>query len=227
MITFARTRPTFSREMTCQCRFTKSLSNSIMINLPQRQWCRGIPSTCYYVWVFHTCLYPSFYVSLSSNAVGFCLTVLSKKKKRNTVKTGLNPTMKYTISKNTTGRIRSKGRPLMFRATKYALSLYISADLSFINIAHSRGKVKIAVNTGKKPQNTEVKNSSPACTSSILSKVRLNQAVQIASTSNACMSTIKSLTWPYNCFGEALESHHSSPVINAVDRTCVTRTQLK
>lgn len=40
--------------------------------------------------------------------------------------------------------------------------MYMSTDLSLASIALSRGNVKIAVNKGKKPQNTEMKNNSNA-----------------------------------------------------------------
>lgn len=59
--------------------------------------------------------------------------------------------------------MRSRGRSLVVRARKYALSLYMSAARSLLNMALSCGNVKIAVNTGKNPQKTAMKNSSPAC----------------------------------------------------------------
>ena len=84
--------------------------------------------------------------------------------RKNAENFGFNPTMKYIMSIKKVGKTRSKGRSVMFRAAKYALSLYIPTDLSFISITLSCGKVKIAVNSGKKPQKTEMKNSNPACT---------------------------------------------------------------
>jgi hypothetical protein len=39
----------------------------------------------------------------------------------------------------------------------------MSAARSLLNMALSWGNVKIAVNTGKNPQKTAMKNSSPAC----------------------------------------------------------------
>lgn len=61
------------------------------------------------------------------------------------------------------GKMRSKGRSLVFLANKYALSLYMSTDLSFTNIALSCGNVNMAVNSGKNAQNTDMKNNNPAC----------------------------------------------------------------
>lgn len=55
----------------------------------------------------------------------------------NAVKPGFKPVMKYTIATNSMGWMRSKGRSLVFLATKYALSLYISTDLSLTSIALS------------------------------------------------------------------------------------------
>lgn len=84
------------------------------------------------------------------------------KVRENAAKLGFIPTIKYTMSMKRIGKMRSKGRSVIFRAAKYALSLYIPADLSFINITLSCGKVKIAVKQGKNPQKTEMKNSNPA-----------------------------------------------------------------
>ncbi|KAL3825679.1 hypothetical protein ACJIZ3_021708 [Penstemon smallii] len=75
----------------------------------------------------------------------------------------LKPAIKYTTRRKSTGNIRSSGRSLVVLATKYALNLYMSAALSLLSIALSWGNVKMAVNTGKNPQNTEMKNSNPAC----------------------------------------------------------------
>lgn len=75
----------------------------------------------------------------------------------------VKPAMKYTTKIKSTGSIRSKGMSLVVLAKKYALNLYISADLSLFSIALSCGNVKIAVKTGKKPQNTAMKNSNPDC----------------------------------------------------------------
>lgn len=74
----------------------------------------------------------------------------------------LRPAIKYTTTRKSTGNIRSRGRSLVVLATKYALNLYISAARSLLSIALSWGNVKMAVNTGKKPQNTAMKNSNPA-----------------------------------------------------------------
>lgn len=57
--------------------------------------------------------------------------------RENAAKLGFKPAMKYTININNMGRMRSKGRSLVFLATKYALSLYISTDLSLTSIARS------------------------------------------------------------------------------------------
>lgn len=57
--------------------------------------------------------------------------------RENASKLGFKPAMKYTININNMGRMRSKGRSLVFLATKYALSLYISTDLSLTSIARS------------------------------------------------------------------------------------------
>lgn len=75
----------------------------------------------------------------------------------------VKPAMKYTTKIKSTGSIRSNGMSLVVRAKKYALNLYISADLSLFSIALSCGNVKIAVKTGKNPQNTAIKNRSPDC----------------------------------------------------------------
>lgn len=75
----------------------------------------------------------------------------------------LKPAIKYTTTRKSTGSIRSSGRSLVVLATKYALNLYISAARSLLNMALSWGNVKMAVKTGKKPQNTAMKNSNPAC----------------------------------------------------------------
>lgn len=77
----------------------------------------------------------------------------------------LNPAMKYTTTRKSTGNIRSSGRSLVVLATKYALNLYMSAARSLLSMALSWGNVKMAVKTGKNPQNTAMKNSNPACKS--------------------------------------------------------------
>lgn len=74
-----------------------------------------------------------------------------------------NPAMKYTTKRKSTGSIRSSGISLVVLAKKYALNLYMSADRSLFSIALSCGNVKIAVKTGKNPQNTAMKNSNPDC----------------------------------------------------------------
>lgn len=64
---------------------------------------------------------------------------------RNTVSTlrkkdsalNLNPAIKYTTTRKSTGNIKSSGRSLVVLATKYALSLYIFDSLSLISIALS------------------------------------------------------------------------------------------
>nr|GMC70623.1 hypothetical protein Iba_scaffold61430CG0010 [Ipomoea batatas]GME12607.1 hypothetical protein Iba_scaffold14018CG0010 [Ipomoea batatas] len=73
------------------------------------------------------------------------------------------PAMKYTTRIKSTGRNRSSGRSLVVLATKYALNWYISAARSLLSIALSCGNVNIAVKTGKNPQKTAMKKSSPAC----------------------------------------------------------------
>ena len=88
-------------------------------------------------------------------------TVSMERKKWQTL--SLKPAMKYTTRRKRMGSTRSRGRSLVVLATKYALSLYISAALSFDSIALSCGNAKTDVNTGKNPQNTAMKNSRPAC----------------------------------------------------------------
>lgn len=75
------------------------------------------------------------------------------------------PAMKYTTTRKSTGNIRSSGRSLVVLATKYALNLYMSAARSLLSMALSWGNVKMAVKTGKNPQNTAMKKSNPACKS--------------------------------------------------------------
>lgn len=49
----------------------------------------------------------------------------------------LNPAMKYTTTRKSTGNIKSSGRSLVVLATKYALNLYILDSLSLLSIALS------------------------------------------------------------------------------------------
>lgn len=49
----------------------------------------------------------------------------------------LKPAMKYTTRRKRTGSNRSSGRSLVVLATKYALSLYMSAALSLLSTARS------------------------------------------------------------------------------------------
>lgn len=98
--------------------------------------------------------------------ITWAATMLKKtasKVTKNAVKLGCMPTMQCTMSIKKMGKMRSKGKSVMFRAAKYALSLYIPADRSFINMNLSCGKVKTAVDKGKNPQNTAMKNINPAC----------------------------------------------------------------
>lgn len=49
----------------------------------------------------------------------------------------LRPAMKYTMIRKSTGNMRSSGRSLVVLATKYALSLYMSAARSLLSMALS------------------------------------------------------------------------------------------
>lgn len=57
--------------------------------------------------------------------------------RKNADTSSFKPAMKYTMPRNITGRMRSSGRSLEVLAIKYALSLYISTDLSFASMALS------------------------------------------------------------------------------------------
>lgn len=75
----------------------------------------------------------------------------------------LKPAIKYTTRRKSMGSNRSSGRSLVVLARKYALNLYMSAARSLVSMALSWGNAKMAVKTGKNPQNTAMKNNSPAC----------------------------------------------------------------
>lgn len=124
-------------------------------------WLNQVPKTTFSSLVVSNFLFNmSFYFYLHTWAATMHRKTVSTLRKKDSA-LNLKPAIKYTTTRNNTGNIKSSGRSLVVLATKYALNLYIFDSRSLLSIALSWGNVNIAVNTGKNPQNTAMKKSSP------------------------------------------------------------------
>ena len=105
------------------------------------------------------------YVSSYTICVFTCEVITSRQTvamvKTKAVRVRRRLAMKQRMRMKMTARPNSMGRSLNVRAMKQALTRYMSAALSFAIIDLSIGNVKIAVNNGKYPQNTPMKNNNP------------------------------------------------------------------